>query len=151
MGTIRRVRLHALLALVILCLCLLYSAANASDVQTDVVYSQLKTDRAYYEGFGYSFVNYIVGKLDDDAEDTWSFYLSRRTDYVVTGACDEDCPDLDLRLKNASGTVVDRDELSDYHPEVSVRPSSSQNYSVEVDMYQCNVEPCYYGIAVFER
>ena len=154
MGTITRIRLSVLLAFVALCLGALYSGDARADhweEHIDLVYDQLKSDHKYYERLGYSFVHYIVGKLDDDAVDTWTFYLSRRTDYVVTGACDEDCTDLDLRLKTSSGTVVDRDEEPDYWPKVSVRPSWSRNYSLEIDMYQCDVEPCYYGIAVFEK
>ena len=150
MATTRRIRLSVLLTFVALCLCPLYSA-DAQEEHLDVVYDQLKWDLEYYEDLGYSFLNFIIGKLDDDAVDTWTFYFSRRTDYVVTGACDEDCNDLDLRLKASSGTVVDRDEEPGYWPEVSVTPTRSQNYSIEVEMYDCDVEPCYYGIALFER
>ena len=150
MATISRIRWHALLALVALCLCSLYSA-DAQEEYLDVVYDQLKWDLDYYDDRGYTFLNFVFGKLDDDGEDTWTFYFSRRTDYLVTGACDNDCNDLDLRLKTATGTVVDRDEGSDYWPEVSVTPTRSQNYSIEVDMYDCDVEPCYYGLALFEK
>ena len=150
MSTIRRVRSHALLALVALCICPLYSA-HAQEDHLDVVYDQLIWDLGYYDNLGYTFLNFIFGKLDDDGEDTWTFYLSRRTDYIVSGACDNDCNDLDLRLKTASGTVVDRDEEPGYWPEVSVTPTRSQSYSIEVEMYDCDSEPCYYGIAVFEK
>lgn len=150
MGTIRRSQLHAFLVFVALCLCPLYSA-DAWEEYIDDVYDQLKSDHEYYELLGYSVVNYIVGKLDDDGVATWTFELSRRTDYAVSGVCDEDCADLDLRLKTATGTVVDRDELPDNYPEVSVTPTRSQDYTVEVEMYSCSVEPCYYGIALFEK
>ena len=149
-----RIRLPALLAFAALCLCSLYAADARADhweEHIDLVYDQLKSDHEYYEGRGYTVVNYIMGKLDDDDEVTWTFYLSRRTAYVVTGACDGDCDDLDLRLKTASGIVVDRDEDPGYWPEVSVTPTRSQNYSIEVEMYDCNADPCYYGITVFEK
>ena len=77
--------------------------------------------------------------------------MSPEPRYVVAGRCDGDCADLDLRLTTSSGAVVDNDQLPDSHPEVSVRPSRTRNYSVEVEMYRCRVEPCYYGIALFER
>lgn len=156
MGTTSRTRWYAVLVFVALCLCPLYSADAQNERvrderNLDVVYSQLKWDLRYYEGLGYSFVNYIFGKLDDNGVATWDFELSRLTQYVVTGVCDYDCDDLDLRLKTAFGTVVDSDYEIGFWPQVSVTPSWSQSYSVEVIMYDCNVQPCYYGIALFEK
>lgn len=150
MATIRPIQLTVLLALLAISLYPPYSA-DAEEDHLDIVYDQLIWDVGYYDDLRYTFVHFIFGKLDDDGEDAWTFTLSRRTDYVVSGACDNDCNDLDLRLKTSSGTVVDRDEEPGYWPEVSVTPSRSQTYTVEVEMYDCDVDPCYYGIALFEK
>ena len=150
MGTIGPIRFSAALALVVLCLCPLYSA-DAWEEHIDLVYDQLKWDHEWYESRGYTFVHYIVGKLDDGEVGTWTFDLSRRTDYVVSGVCNGDCWDLDLRIETATGVLVDSDHLPNYYPEVFVTPRRDRNYSVEVDMFSCSAEPCYYGIALFER
>jgi hypothetical protein len=70
---------------------------------------------------------------------------------MITGRCDSDCRDLDLRLFSPSGAEIDNDLLDDDVPMVSTTATRSGRYRVEVLMAHCAVEPCRYEIATEER
>ena len=67
--------------------------------------------------------------------------------YTITGECDDDCDDLDLKLRRGT-VIVDDDTAADSLPIVSATPSSSGTYSLEVLMESCSEEPCRYTIEV---
>lgn len=93
--------------------------------------------------------NYILGNLDQGDKDTWSFYFDENLEYLVSAACDADCSDIDVKIKNEAGEVVVEDTLEDDQPIVSFTPSVSGTYDVEIGMYKCADEPCYFGFGIF--
>ena len=115
----------------------------------DTVWDQLQSWYDDYNSDGYEVENYVVGKLYEDDTDTWTFWLDGGVDYTIVGVCDEDCSDIDLTIIDDDGDVIDEDILEDNFPIVSVSPRRDAAYTIEVDMYECDVEPCYFGIAVF--
>ena len=117
----------------------------------DLVWDQLKRAYNAAEEAGFGIRNYIVGKLDDDETDTWTIHLYGGNRYVVTGACDADCEDIDIQILTAGGEEVARDNDMDDLPVVEVKPRSSGRFSIRVTMYKCTVDPCYWGIALFYR
>lgn len=128
-------------------------AAPSAQAQThaSLVWRQLEGIYEYFSGEGYYTRNYIVGKLDDDETDTWTFTLFSGNDYAIVGACDGDCVDIDLAIKTEGGATVDSDTARDDFPIVRVSPRSTTRYRIEVKMYECNSEPCYFGIGIFYR
>lgn len=115
----------------------------------DTVWEQLQDWYEDYSDDGYSVKNYVVGKLDEDQTDSWTFWLSADYDYTIIGVCDEDCGDIDLTLLDDDGGLIDEDLLQDIYPIVSVSPRRDAAYTIDVNMYECDVEPCYFGIAIF--
>ena len=99
----------------------------------------------------YTLMNYVMGKLNDDAKDTWTFPLSSSTAYVLTAACDNDCSDIDLRVTDPSGGVVVEDVQRNDFPVVAFIPPRSATYTIEITMYACRSNPCYFGFGIFQR
>ena len=115
----------------------------------DTVYYQLQDWYDDYSSDGYSVQNYIIGTLNEDEEDSWTFYFKGGYDYKLVGVCDEDCSDIDMAIYDGKGRLLDEDVLEDDYPIVDVSVATGGNYKVELDMYSCSVEPCYFGFAIF--
>lgn len=128
---------------------LFFSCGTLAQSYADVVWSQLQEWYEDYSDDGYSVENYVVGRLDENETDSWTFWLDGGYDYTIIGVCDEDCGDIDLTLLDDDGDMVDEDVLEDDYPIVNASPSSDAVYTIEIDMYKCDVEPCYFGIAIF--
>jgi hypothetical protein len=92
----------------------------------------------------------MTGHLDRGAS-TWIRYqLDADVSYLFAGVCDEDCSDLDLRLYDETGTLVDADVESDDGPKVRVTPKHSATFRLRVTMARCTDSPCYFGVAVYK-
>jgi len=118
---------------------------------TEVVWTQIQNAFESASDDGYSMKNYIIGAINEDEDNTWTFYFNRGTDYFIRGFCDEDCNDLDIYLHDMDGDELDSDVEDDDFPLIYFSPYSSGRYHIEVSMYACEVEPCYWGLAIFEK
>jgi hypothetical protein len=132
---------------------MLLGGAQDASAQTyaQQVWTQLQRVYSVANANDYTLRNYILGHLDQGATDSWTFPLRANTEYIVTGACDNDCSDLDIFIKNAGGTEVARDETADDIPVVRFRTGAAGRYTVDVKMYACSSAPCYFGFGVFQR
>jgi hypothetical protein len=72
-------------------------------------------------------------------------------DYAVLGVCDRDCNDLDLVMYDANGAAIAQDTTTSNQPLLSIQPSYNGAYTIQVQMYNCSIEPCYYAIALYAR
>ena len=115
------------------------------------VWDQLKVHYAAANLDDYYLENYILGKLSDDTSESWTFSMDASTDYVLTGACDNDCSDIDLLILNADGETVEEDTEEDDTPVVFFSPKKDGRYTVRVKMYACSDEPCYFGFGLFYK
>ena len=79
---------------------------------------------------------------------TISIPLSGGSSFQVVGMCDTACGDLNLQILDSSGSVVDKDELADDFPIVSV--SNSGTYTLRVSMVKCTGS-CAYAIKAFKK
>ncbi len=97
--------------------------------------------------------NVVTGSLDAGERETVMAELEGGSHYTLLAVCDNDCTDVDLRVKTRSGTTLDEDlELDDFPLcEISVAGEGTMMFEVEVIMVDCDVEPCRYAVAVFER
>lgn len=91
----------------------------------------------------------ICGRLNDSRSTTYSVTLRGGVTYSIMSACDEDCGDIDLFLYDNYGNEIDSDEQLDDFPVVSVTPRYTAVFTLKVEMYDCNINPCYFGIGVF--
>jgi hypothetical protein len=87
------------------------------------------------------------GTLAEGTSRRISLSLERGVSYTITGNCDSDCDDLDLKLFR-SGTVVDDDTGVDATPSLTVLPLTAGLYSLEVLMESCSEDRCSYTIEV---
>tara|TARA_R110000868_G_scaffold410693_5_gene699867 strand:- start:48206 stop:48631 length:426 start_codon:yes stop_codon:yes gene_type:complete len=135
-------------------LILFFLAVSSSSIiaqsYTEIVWEQIQN--AYEENAdeGYSVKNYIIGTISEDDDNIWTFYFSSSKEYLIEGFCDEDCDDLDLYLLDSDGDQLDSDTEEDDYPIIYFEPDASSTYSIKVSMYSCEVEPCYFGLAIFE-
>lgn len=93
----------------------------------------------------------LVDKLSTDENDYVTLNLRRGVNYVIVGVCDQDCRDIDLRLYDEDGNLIDSDTDSDDKPFVKVRPRWSGQFKIKVTMARCRANYCYYGIGAFGR
>ena len=78
-----------------------------------------------------------------------TYRLVEGVTYVLTGACDEDCQDLDFKLFSDS-TKIREDVASDDRPTIIFTPAWTGTYTLRVIMVNCTREPCRYGVGAFK-
>jgi hypothetical protein len=88
----------------------------------------------------------VTGRLAQGGRQMTNIQAPRGTTYFI-GVCDENCRDLDLIVRDASGREVDRDEETDDVPIVAVETRAG-TYTVEVSMAACTGQ-CHWGVGVF--
>jgi hypothetical protein len=98
----------------------------------------------------YQLVNYIVGKLGDSESDSWSFPLVAGREYFLMAACDEDCSDVDLDV-STGGNSIASDTATDDIPVLTFVARESGLHVINVKMYECSSEPCFWGLGLFEK
>ncbi len=123
--------------------------AFAQNQYTRQVNNQLDTMESNARGQGKSrLFRSPIFRLNEGAEQTYPISLVSGRNYTIGGVCDNDCPDLDIKLINPNGREVASDVLTDSAPIVSHTATMSGTYSVRVIMYDCNVSPCSAGLTV---
>lgn len=131
------------------------SGALSADQYNQLVWQQLQAHERAAAGSDFDNRNYMMGKLRAGEQADWPVDLHNGRRYLLTGACDDDCSDIDLALIDPSGQVVDEDVLEDDQPvldlEVDGWRIGGGRYTLRLTMYNCSVQPCYYGIGVFEQ
>ncbi len=114
-----------------------------------LVWNQLDAMYKQVNGEGFSSRNYIIGRLKDDENETWTVTLYAGNTYRITGVCDGDCKDIDLALLDGNRNELTSDMLADDVPILTFTPKTTASYSIKVMMPTCNQDPCYFGIGIF--
>ncbi len=94
---------------------------------------------------------YRIEALQDDESDFYTADMDDGWEYRIVAFCDEDCSDIDLYLEDENGNEIDSDVSTDDVPIIECRPAWSGRFQIRVRMYECSVEPCYFGVGVFGR
>lgn len=126
--------------------------APAGESPQAIILAQLQQAQAAFSQQGFQQVGEpFSGSLAQSQ--TWNVpaQLFAGFDYRVIAVCDRDCADLDLVLYDPNGAVVSQDASTDSHPVVSVAPGYNGNFTVQVQMYNCSIAPCYYAVALYGR
>lgn len=76
--------------------------------------------------------------------------LASGREYHLSARCDDGC-DADLQLFSPAGRELDRDISRVRPPDVSVVPSGTGRYRVDVTMRACGHDSCDYSLAVLTR
>jgi hypothetical protein len=92
-----------------------------------------------------------VSALDEGESEDQLVKLGGGADYALVAVCDEDCGDMDLAIYDPMGDLVAEDTETDAVPVLEIHGARSGEYRVEVRMYQCSSEPCFYAMGLFKR
>jgi hypothetical protein len=92
-----------------------------------------------------------LGQLREGQNTSWTVRLNAGTEYRIVGVCDNDCSDIDLKLFNPAGTMVDEDIETDDVPVLSITPPATREYTIRAIMATCSVNPCRFGVGYFGR
>jgi hypothetical protein len=103
------------------------------------------------QGFSRSVAGPVYGSLNDDAQATHEMTVVGGNQYVLMGACDNDCTDVDLKIYDTAGNLQMQDVAVDDTPVLTFTANSSGKYRVVVAMATCNRNPCYYGVQLMAR
>ena len=98
---------------------------------------------------GYDPIVWEGGALDDDEAELYEVTLEEGYTYALVGVCDEDCSDLDLALFDGDGMFVVEDVEVDDAPVIEFTVTRSGAFTLDVTMFECSSEPCYYGVGLF--
>ena len=91
------------------------------------------------------------GALDNEEVEPDTITLAAGWTYVLLGACDDDCRELELGLFAANGYEVDAARRAGNAPIVRITPRETQRYRFTVRMTGCGMNPCWYGVRAFRR
>ena len=103
------------------------------------------------QGFNRIAAGPVFGSLDRGARATHTLTVAGGTSYIIFGACDNDCTDVDLKILDASGNTVMQDIAVDDRPVLLFTARNSGKYRVEVIMASCSANPCRYGVQLMAR
>jgi len=88
--------------------------------------------------------------LDDGNYTTVTYTLLKGNSYKIVGACDNQCSNLDLELRDDNGNLIERDNASDDIPIVEVTPRRDGKFTLKVIMSDCSSSAgCVYGVDVY--
>lgn len=93
----------------------------------------------------------MTGSLRDDAQETVMIQLQGGVQYVIQGACDQDCNDFDLRIFDPNGNQLAEDVAEDDWPRLTFTAPSTGQYRLLAMMPGCNTSPCYYGVQIYRK
>jgi hypothetical protein len=93
-----------------------------------------------------------TGSLGDGEAIEVVVELESNTSYRFLGACDDDCGDLDMELRNSNGEVVAQDLQNDDIPLLGVRVGDGGGaYRVRLVMHNCKNNPCAWAMGTYSR
>jgi hypothetical protein len=93
----------------------------------------------------------FAGALGQDRARQININLRAGQDYRFVAVCDSRCGDIDLRLLDPNGQVVAEDTADNDTPTLHARASVTGTHRVEVAMYRCSADQCWYAFNVYAR
>lgn len=124
-----------------------------TDSNTALIATQMALAEAASERAGYTRSNHDrqFDKLNSGETDSFNVNLRQGYKYKIIGVCDKDCKDLDFKLFDDNGNQVSSDSSADSMPIVDVSPKWSAKFKLQVKMYSCTQNPCFYGLTVMRK
>lgn len=122
------------------------------ELSAQVVTEQLFRSWQIFAADGYDLnQDLILGDLNDSSYDYVYLNLKSNQAYKIYSPCDQDCDDIDLCLYDQNGNLIACDDEPDDQPLLNIRPRRDARFKLKVTMYNCDIEPCKYGVGVFSR
>jgi hypothetical protein len=101
----------------------------------------------------YSIVGEIrFGQLKEVDDQTFTFKVDPKKSYVAYGACDAKCNEFSLEAREKDGDYIDGSSGQDNdHPLIAIEDFKGDEITIEATMFECDDEPCVFGIALAEN
>lgn len=132
--------------------------AQASAVDHDPIVERLNAARVRTADEGYAAAgrimdgNVVRGSLPQGGSVVLEVSLRAGVEYVVAGACDEHCDDLDLRIQGPEGGApLDEDVEPDAAPILTFTATESGPHALSVILSSCREPRCRFGFRIFGR
>lgn len=93
----------------------------------------------------------VLGELNDGQSGIVSIKVEPGVSYLIAGACDQDCDDLDLYLYGTEKKLLTQDDEDGDFPMVVYDGGQADEVTLRVKMYSCQLEPCSFGVGVFRE
>jgi hypothetical protein len=90
----------------------------------------------------------LMGVLNGKATDNKTVDLQAGVRYTVVGVCDENCPDIDMRIWGPSGAKLAEDVQQNNTPILEFTAPAAGRYRLSVEMVSCSANPCAWGVQV---
>jgi len=133
-----------------LCIALVAAPAAAAQSRAGNVSRQMAHAQEMFAGHGLRPAGRgLTGTLEEGEEATLRLQLTAGVPYVISGVCDNECTDFDLRLADAAGNAVAEDVATDDTPIVRFTPQRTGVYVVSGVMSSCSQDPCHFGIGTY--
>ena len=93
-----------------------------------------------------------IGSLNTSQTQDIPVQMVQGYQYYLAAVCDADCTDLDLALFDGYGNLAVQDNSVSATPMVPVASiSQTGNFTLQVQMFACNVQPCAYAAVLYGR
>lgn len=92
-----------------------------------------------------------LGELNDGQNWIVGIQVEPGVNYLIAGACDEHCDDLDFFLYDAAKQLLAKDDEYGHFPVVAYNGDPTGEVTLRVKMCSCKYEPCAFGIVVFRE
>lgn len=89
-----------------------------------------------------------TGSMAQGDEFTFQARLEADVPTMIYAMCDNHCMDIDIEVADTEDLIVALDAEPDAEPFALWKPKENGMYTVTLTMYDCRVEPCYYGVGV---
>ncbi|KEO91801.1 hypothetical protein EH31_03770 [Erythrobacter longus] len=108
--------------------------------------------RAIARGRGYAGSQvFNGGVLDERQTGELRYTLKGGERTIAIGLCDKQCKDIDLGVYDESGNEIASDRQEDAIPILELAPEEDGLAVFRVKMIRCDLEPCRYGIGVYQE
>jgi hypothetical protein len=93
----------------------------------------------------------LTGSLNSGATQNIPLPLTASREYIVAGACDQDCGNFDLRIFGPDDRQLAEDVDADTRPLLSFTAPATGQYRLVAIMTRCSSNPCFYGVQLFGK
>jgi hypothetical protein len=90
----------------------------------------------------------LMGVLNSGKNDSKLLDLQAGVRYAIVGVCDENCPDIDLRIFAPNAAKVAEDVQQNATPTLEFTAPAAGRYRLQVEMVTCSANPCAWGVQV---
>ena len=117
------------------------------------VRAQLEAQGAAHEQAGYRQVgeDAFAELGQDDIGHSWTLHLEGGVTYLFQAACDQQCLNADMEIRNVYNERIASDINGDAIPVVTITPPRAGDYTLRIWLRQCAHAPCTAGFRRYRR